>query len=54
MITMATIHSFIQQIPSSYSVPGTAADTRDFMETRQTRALTFGVYILVGIKGPAE
>lgn len=54
MITMATIHSFNKFLPSSYSVPGTAADAHDFMETRQTRALTYGVCILVGGKGPAE
>lgn len=54
MITMATTHSFNKYVSSSYSVPGTAADTNDLMETRQPRALImYGVYILVG-GGPAE
>lgn len=52
MIPMATFHSFSKYLWSSSYVPATAADTSDFMETRQAGAPIHGVYILVEGKGP--
>lgn len=52
MIPMATPRSFNTYLLSFYHVPGTAADPDDLTETRQTRALIYGLYILVGGKRP--